>query len=71
MTLRQEVIREELTVGKKKSGYVDVRRHTVIVQQEGRRRHMLHPLGKAAKSPAEVLPSQICSLENDTFAESR
>lgn len=32
---------------------------------------MLHPLGKAAKSPAEVLPSKICSLENDTFAESR
>lgn len=28
---------------------------------------MLHPLGKARKSPAEVLPSKICSLENDTF----
>lgn len=41
----------------------------MIVQQEGR--HMLHPLGKAATSPAEVLPSQICYLENDTFAGSR
>lgn len=39
----------------------------MIVQQEGR--HM--NLGKADKSPAAVLPAKICSLDNDTFAESR
>lgn len=55
-------------MGKNKSGYVNVRRYQVIVQQEGGMCCM--PYEKTAKSPAEVLPSKICFLENDAFAES-
>lgn len=69
VTLKQGNIKEDLTVGKNKIGYVNGRKYQVIVQQEGR--HVLHASGKTAKSAAEVLPSKICFVENDAFAESR